>query len=259
MEIGAITGYIDAAQIVLYVFWAFFFFIIYYLVQENKREGYPLDTDSLDPAKRRKIAGATSVPKPKTFLLADGSTVMAPDPSRADTRILKARAMSATGGFPIEPDGNPLTAGVGPGAYAERSDTPDLTIDGKPKVIPMRIAEGFHVDENDPDPRGMPVIGADGKSGGTVTDLWVDPPEHLVRFLEVEVAGGKKVLFPINLVRVDGNAKQVTVRALQSFQFNDIPATKSPEQVTRLEEEMVFGYFGAGTLYATPGRAEPIL
>lgn len=259
MEIGAITGYIDAAQVVLYVFWAFFFFIIYYLVQENKREGYPLDTDSLDPAKRRKIAGATSLPKPKTFLLADGSTVMAPDPSRADTRILKARATAGTDGFPIEPDGNPLTAGVGPGSYAERADTPDLTIDGKPKIIPMRIAAGFHVDENDPDPRGMPVIGADGKSGGTVSDIWVDPPEHLVRFLEVEVAGGKKVLFPINLVRVDGKAQQVTVRALQSFQFNDIPVTKSSEQVTRLEEEMIFGYFGAGTLYATPGRAEPIL
>ena len=73
MEIGAITEYIDAAQVVLYVFWAFFFYIIYYLVQENKREGYPLDSDSLDPAGRRKIAGITSVPSPKKFEMEDGT------------------------------------------------------------------------------------------------------------------------------------------------------------------------------------------
>jgi photosynthetic reaction center H subunit len=259
MEIGAITEYIDAAQVVLYVFWAFFFYIIYYLVQENKREGYPLDSDSLDPAGRRKIAGVTSVPSPKIFEMEDGTIYTAPDASRADTRVLKAQALSGTDGFPVEPEGNPLLAGVGPGSYAERDDVPDLTIHGTPKIIPMRIAEGFHVDENDPDPRGMPVIGADGKSGGVVTDLWVDPPEHLIRFLEVQVAEGNTVLFPINLVRISRRDGEVTVRVLQSHQFADIPQLKNPHQVTRLEEEKIFGYFGAGTLYGMPGRTEPLV
>ena len=45
MEVGAITGYIDAAQIVLYVFWVFFAFLVLHLHQESKREGYPLQND----------------------------------------------------------------------------------------------------------------------------------------------------------------------------------------------------------------------
>ena len=44
-ETGAITGYIDVAQLVLYAFWVFFAGLIYYLHRENKREGYPLLTD----------------------------------------------------------------------------------------------------------------------------------------------------------------------------------------------------------------------
>ena len=35
MATGAITGYVDVAQIVLYVFWAFFAGLIYYLLREN--------------------------------------------------------------------------------------------------------------------------------------------------------------------------------------------------------------------------------
>ena len=43
METGAITQYVDVAQLVLYVFWIFFFGLVYYLLQENHRDGYPLD------------------------------------------------------------------------------------------------------------------------------------------------------------------------------------------------------------------------
>lgn len=258
MEIGAITGYIDVAQVVLYVFWAFFAFIIYYLIQENKREGYPLDTDSLDPAGRRPIAGITSVPSPKSFRMADGKTYYAPDPARADRRVLNATAVHKAGGSPIEPTGDPLLAGVGPGSYAERDDTPDMTFYGTPKIVPMRIAEGFHVDHDDPDPRGMDVVGADGEVGGVVKEIWVDTPEHLIRFLEVDVNGASK-LFPINLCVVRRKSETVKVASLLSTQFGNIPDLKSLEQITRLEEEKLFGYFGAGTLYATLARSEPIV
>ena len=44
METGAITQYIDVAQIVLYMFWIFFAGLIYYLARENHREGYPMDS-----------------------------------------------------------------------------------------------------------------------------------------------------------------------------------------------------------------------
>ena len=45
MKTGAITGYIDIAQIVLYGFWIFFAGLIIYLRKEDKREGYPLESD----------------------------------------------------------------------------------------------------------------------------------------------------------------------------------------------------------------------
>ncbi len=42
-------------------------------------------------------------------------------------------------------------------------------------------------------------------------------------------------------------------------QFVNVPTTKDPDRVTMLEEEKVVGYYGGGTLYATPERAEPLL
>ena len=43
---AAITSYIDVAQITLYLFWGLLAGVIYYLHQEDKREGYPLVIDS---------------------------------------------------------------------------------------------------------------------------------------------------------------------------------------------------------------------
>ncbi len=37
--------YLDGAQITLYAFWLFFFGLVYYLRTEDKREGYPLETE----------------------------------------------------------------------------------------------------------------------------------------------------------------------------------------------------------------------
>ena len=51
----------------------------------------------------------------------------------------------------------------------------------------------------------------------------------------------------------------VHVHALLASQFADVPKTKSAEQITLLEEEKITAYYGAGTLYATPDRQEPLL
>ena len=72
MGTGAITAYIDVAQVVLYLFWIFFFGLIYYLIRENHREGYPMDSD------RGVIEGWPRAPAPKTYRLADGREVQAP-------------------------------------------------------------------------------------------------------------------------------------------------------------------------------------
>ena len=45
MQVGAITGSVDLAQIVLYLFWIFFAGIIFYLVLEGHREGYPMESE----------------------------------------------------------------------------------------------------------------------------------------------------------------------------------------------------------------------
>ncbi len=42
---GAITGYIDVAQVVLYAFWIFFAGLVFYLRREDRREGYPLESE----------------------------------------------------------------------------------------------------------------------------------------------------------------------------------------------------------------------
>lgn len=251
MQTGAITGYIDVAQLVLYAFWIFFAGLIIYLHRENKREGYPLESD-----RSRSIAvqGYPAVPEPKTFKLANGDTVQAPNARRDNQPPLHEGVWR---GAPLEPTGDPLLAGVGPGSWADRADVADMTYEGLPKIVPLRAAPGFGVAHQDVDPRGLPVLGDDGVEGGKVVDLWEDRSEMLFRYLELEIAGGKRVLLPMNFARVQ--QRRVLVKSILGHQFVNVPATKAAEQVTLLEEEKVMAYYGAGTLYATPSRQEPLL
>lgn len=259
MESGAITSYIDVAQLVLYAFWIFFAGLVFYLHRENKREGYPLQSDRTDRAPRVKVQGFPAVPKPKTYLMSDGSTVMAPN-GKHDTREVKARPVASYPGSPLVPTGNPMLDGVGPAAYAERADVPDLAFDGRPKIVPLRVATDHHVAEKDPDPRGMNVIAADGQVGGVVRDVWVDRSEMVFRYLEVETpspGGARRVLLPLNFAKVTRG--RVKVASILAKHFAAVPAHRNPDQVTLLEEDKIVGYFGGGTLYATAARAEPLL
>jgi len=250
---GAITAYIDVAQVVLYGFWIFFAGLILYLHRENKREGYPLQHDN--GRGRAVIQGFPAVPDPKTFLLADGSTRTVP---RTDApRTLQAEATHVSSGSPLVPLGNPLLAGVGPGTWSQREDVPDITLDGAPRLQPLRLLPGHGVDHHDPDPRGRPVRGADGMVGGQVADLWADQSEAIFRYIEVQTNGGRRVLLPMTLARVSNGG--VVAASILAAQFEDVPATAHPDRVTRLEEDRISAYYGAGTLYATPQRAEPLI
>jgi photosynthetic reaction center H subunit len=253
------TSYIDLAQVVLYLFIAFFLALVYYLHRENKREGYPLENERSGAIT---VQGFPPVPSPKTFHLADGSKVKAPRANPHDSRPVNATPAANFPGAPLVPNGDPMTAGVGPGAYAERQDIPDATVTGAPKIVPLRAAPSFYVDPEDPNPVGMTVVGADGAAGGVVRDVWVDQAEYLIRYYEVETGEtGKKrnVLLPATLARVSGDKRVVRVKSILGSQFAGVPAHKKPDMVTRLEEEKIFGFFGAGTLFATPRRAEPLL
>jgi photosynthetic reaction center H subunit len=256
-QIGAITSNIDVAQVVLYAFWIFFAGLIFYLRREDRREGYPLEADV--EIGRPPKASPALMPPPKTFRLANGETVTVPNDKR-DDRPIAAERVGVWSGAPSVPTGNPMTDGVGPAAYAERAERPDVTDHGDPRIVPMRLAEGFTIAEGDPDPRGMDVLGADGRAAGTITDCWVDRAEHLIRYFEVEVVGGKKVLLPVNFTStIEGARNRVTVKAITAAQFADVPATASGDQVTLREEDRITGYYGGGKLYATPDRSEPFL
>jgi photosynthetic reaction center H subunit len=253
MGTGAITQYVDVAQLVLYAFWIFFAGLVYYLVRENHREGYPMETES----GRGAITG-WPIPEPKTFKLAHGGEAVVPNLTPSP-QTLKAAPAHAWAGAPLVPTGdNPMLDGVGPGARADRPEVPDMDFEGQVKIVPLRLAADFEPSAKDTDPRGLPVLGGDGETGGTVVDLWVDKAESLFRYLEVETAGGaRRVLLPINFARIKRD--HVFVRAILGEQFAAVPGTRSADQVTMLEEEKVMAYFGAGLLYAEPSRTDPLV
>jgi photosynthetic reaction center H subunit len=254
METGAITGYIDVAQLALYTFWLFFAGLIYYLRKEDKREGYPLVTER--PGQF--LQGFPVMPAPKTFLLPNGSTVTAPraeDPQPS----YNASPVAPWPGAPMQPIGNPMLSGAGPAASALRANTPDLMQEtAEPRVVPLRVATDHFLDDEGPDPRGQDVIGADGVVGGVVADLWIDRAEAAIRYVEVTLAAGATVLLPMPLANVDGSGR-VFVKSVMGSQFADAPALANPDQVTLREEDQIQAYFASGHLYAEPSRVEPLL
>ena len=271
MGTGAITSYIDVAQLVLYVFWLFFFILVFWLHRETKREGYPLDTHR----EGKKIIGFPNMPPPKTFVLPhNGGTRTLPRPEPEPQRDLALRTAPAAG-YPYEPTGNPMVDGVGPGSWNIRPEVPDLTHEGEPKIMPISKLDGWSLEERDPDPRGQPVYGADGEIGGTVVDVWMDRSEPQIRYLEVEVAGTggagnpaeeggaaappRRVLLPINFARISGKDGSVRVNSIRAEHFADVPPVASSDQVTLQEEDKIVSYYGGGYLYAMPSRMEPLI
>jgi photosynthetic reaction center H subunit len=255
MDTGAITSHIDVAQLVLYAFWIFLAGLILYLRSEDKREGYPLDSDR---GGRVVVQGFPAIPEPKTFRLANGSTVSVPN-RKADTRKVQAEPIGAWPGAPLEPTGDPMADGVGPAAYAERSDTEDVTSEGEPRILPLRVATDYSLESRDPDPRGMTVLGDDNVEAGVVADVWVDRSDCLARYLEVEVAGtGRHVLLPVNFTKIDDRGR-VHVASILAQHFAGVPGIRKPDRVTLLEEDRIAAYYAGGHLYARPSRLGPWL
>jgi photosynthetic reaction center H subunit len=253
-----VIGHIDIAQIALYAFWIFFAGLIYYLRREDKREGYPLVSDR---GARVTVQGFPAIPSPKTFHLADGSTVSVP--RAEEPAAIAARPAARFPGAPLEPTGDPMQDGVGPAAYAMRNDHPDMMFDAPvPKIVPLRTAPDYAIEANDPDPRGMPVYGFDRAVGGTVVDVWVDRSDVLLRYLEVEAAGAggpRRVLVPMTLVRIDHRRRRVNLASVTAAQLAAAPTTREPLQITMREEDRISAYFASGHLYGTPGRLGPAL
>lgn len=245
-------GDFDLASLAIWSFWGFFALLIYYLQTENMREGYPLETEDGLPAPNQ---GPFPVPKPKLFRLSFGQrdvAVPSPENEAAHRRTNLALARTATSeGFPHAPTGNPMLDGVGPASWAPRRDEPELDGHGHNKIVPMSRLEGFSVSAGR-DPRGLPVQAGDLEVVGRVSDLWVDAPEQLVRFLEIDLNSGGKRLVPMTMAKIW--ADRVRINFLASDSFDSIPATKSATEVTKLEEDKIAGYVASGWMYDADKR-----
>ena len=253
---GTFFGEFDLASLSLWLFYIFFAALIIWIQRENMREGYPLEDDEGNPSSNPSM---WPLPEDKTFKLPHGrGEVTVPSgqtPERADIAL---KRVGPGNGYPLEPTGDPMLDGVGPASWAPRRDVPELDGHGHPKIVPMSGAEGFHVAAGR-DPRNLPVVAADGEVVGKIVDMWIDEPEQLVRFLELELDskwGSGTRLMPMTFANIKSD--RVNVHALYGKHFATIPTIASPRQVTLLEEDKIAGYYGGGKLYAG-NRAEPKL
>jgi photosynthetic reaction center H subunit len=92
---------------------------------------------------------------------------------------------------------------------------------------------------------------------GTVKDLWIDRAELMFRYLEVSLKTGETVLLPMTFSRIKSSGC-VCERTSWLRSLPMCLKPKAPTQITLLEEEKITAYYGAGTLYATPERQEPL-
>lgn len=257
-----LVGNTDYAELALWAFFLFFIGLVMYLRREDRREGYPLESDTTGALEN---PGWLFRPDDKTFLLSHGrGVVRAPGKRRFEAPNPHARRVSPYSGAPIEPTGNPLVDGVGPAAWAERAHAPDINLDGSPKIVPLDKSHGFRIARQDRNPIGMPVFGCDDVMAGVVSNVWVDQMERVIRYLEVRLVGdaggsGRTVTVPMAMSQVNARRGTVKVDAVRADQFAAAPALASDSQITFNEEERVVGYFGGGYLYAKRSRIEPFL
>ena len=218
-------GDTDLAAISIWAFWIFFAGLVFYLQRENMREGYPLEDERENAPPK---AGTFGLPRDKTFHLPHGrGELTVPSGQRPDREDVPLSRSAAWAGAPYIPTGDPMVDGVGPAAWANRRDAPELDGHGQNKIRPMSSLPDFRV-SGGRDPIGLPVVAGDGEVVGRVVDLWIDVPEQMVRFLTIDLnpeGSGKRRLAPIHMAKVKSD--RVVVRSLRSHQFEGIPTPKS--------------------------------
>ncbi len=250
-------GEVDLASVALWLFYIFFAALIIYIQRENMREGYPTEDDDGNPSSNQ---GLYPMPSDKTFKLPHGrGDVTVPSGQTPERSNIALKKTAVASGFPFEPTGDPMIDGVGPASWAPRRDMPELDGKGHPKIVPMAATDSFGVSAGR-DPRGLPVKAGDDEIVGTITDMWLDEPEQMVRYLEFELDaahGGGKRLVPLTMARIKKDC--VKVRSIFGKHFANVPKHASPNQVTMLEEDKISGYYAGGTLYASEARQEPQL
>ena len=101
-------------------------------------------------------------------------------------------------------------------------------------------------------------MAGDGETVGTISDMWIDAAEQMVRYLEIDLDakwGDGKRLVPMTLTRIKSD--HVKISSIYGKHFATVPSTASMSQVTLLEEEKISAYYAGGKLYADQRRSEP--
>lgn len=265
MNATYIVGSLDVAELAFWLFLFFFIGLVFYLNRESRREGYPLEDELTGAVESAPLLSAEK----KVFKLPNGRGTYIPENVARDRVAIPAKPAFHGGGAPYLPTGNPMKDGLGPAAWANRQDYPDLTFDGRPRIVPIGDAHEIEIAPNDPNIVGWPVYDCNVELAGKVSDVWVDQSEHIIRYLEIETNAGEKVLAPmfVAVVQTKGllagllpaNPELVQIDAITKDQFADAPRLASPGKITRLEEDKIMAYYGGGYLYATAERSEPVL
>jgi len=72
------ANYVDGATILIWAFWLFFALLLIYIRREDKREGYPLDSDR----EGVKVQGFPAMPEPRPTRVKHPALVDNPDAGR---------------------------------------------------------------------------------------------------------------------------------------------------------------------------------
>ncbi len=252
-----LAGGFDVAELAFWAFVLFFVCLVFYLRREDRREGYPLEdeiTGRIDSA-----AGPFSSSLRKSFKLPFGRGTATTPTQMREAIDLAGRRIDRFAGAPYAPTGNPLVDGIGPAAWADRAPWPDQDVQGRPRIVPIGEDGHMSIAKNDPQLIGWPVIAADGATAGTITDLWVDRSDHVLRYLAVTTPSGREVLAPMAMAVVQRGRRRVHIDALSAAQYEGAPSRAKPREITRYEEERVLAYFGGGYLYGLRERTEPLI
>src|SRR3712207_940808 len=131
MPPASFTGTFDVAELAFYIFVLFFLGLVFYLRREDKREGYPPETDR--KSKRVAVQCFPFPPSPRKFKVYHEPPAETLERRERDLTGILAPA-ERWRGAPYVPLGDPMQDGVGAASYAERADVPDVTFDDqKPK------------------------------------------------------------------------------------------------------------------------------
>ena len=174
---------------------------------------------------------------------------------RADTRPINATKVEPWPGAPLEPNGDPMLAGVGPGTYAERADEP---VQDARRPRPDRpAARGDQLRASPPRAAirsASPVVGADRAQAGIdhATSGSIAANAFCATTKSRLATDGRRVLLPVDFARRVKRRCVKRQRACSAAQFAGVPATRIPTRSRCSRKTRSSAYYGGGTLYATP-------